>query len=393
MKFQKVDDFLDFMVKTGKSPAAAIRIAVDNEIVHEYAVGTADLQTKTPFTGKEKLYLYSNSKLTAVTAAMQLLEKGMYSMNEPLYHYIPEYRHMKIRDANGNLTEAKNPITVSDLFTMTTGISYDTNTEGFAKARELTGGKMDTLTVVRCMAEDPLLFEPGTDWRYGHSHDILAGLVELLSGKKYRDYVRENIFEPLGMENSTFHAGEKTLSEMASLYRFVSGDDPQAGEIKAAKEYAPADHGTFVDLHKHNEFIYGEEYDSGGAGIISTPDDYIRFLSALANFGVGMNGARILAPGTVDLIRRPKLTIKSHPGYNWPQTRGFGYGFGVRTLLDNGEAGYNGTIGEFGWGGAAGSNCFVDPDRHIAIQFCQHCQNVLAAYYQPRLHNAVYACI
>lgn len=393
MKYQNINDFLDFMVNSGKTPGNTIRVAVNNEVVHSYTAGYADLETKTKMTGHEKLFIYSCSKITAVTAAMQLLERGMYSMYEPLSKYIPEFKNMKVRDREGNLSDAQNPILIRHLFTMSAGMSYNSKMPSILKAYETTEGRMETMNVVRAIAEEPLDYEPGCGWRYSLAHDVLAGLVEVLSGMKYRDYVKKYIFEPLEMNDSYFHVNDRILSEMATLYCFVSDGAKPTDDIVAAQQYGKADKGVFVNWNMYNEFIYGSEYDSGGAGIITTADDYIKFLSALANFGEGMNGARILAPGTVDLMRTPVITTEQYPDFAWQQLRGFGYGYGVRTLMDKAKAGYNGSIGEFGWGGAAGSNCYVDPDRHIAIFYGQHCLNPREEYYQPRVHNAVYSCM
>ena len=157
--------------------------------------------------------IYSYAKIATVVAGAQLLERGDFLLNEPLYAYIPEFKHMYVKDTTGNLKEAENPITIGDLFSMTAGFTYDFNSHGFQKARELTKGKMDTVEIIKCVAADPLSFEPGSHWQYSICHDVLAALVSVISGKKFRNYVKDNIFDPLEMNESVYHQTKKLWSE------------------------------------------------------------------------------------------------------------------------------------------------------------------------------------
>lgn len=246
-------------------------------------------------TGDELINIYSCSKVATVTAALQLYEKGYFLLDNPLYDFIPEFKDMYLN--NGE--KAKNPITLRQFFTMTAGFTYDTNTKAFDKARELTNGKMDTLTVIRCLAEEPLSFEPGEIWQYSLCHDVLAGVVEVVSGKKFSDYVTENIFLP-------------------QLQSQGIGNNE----------------GKCINKDKSNWLIFGNEYDSGGAGITTSYSDYSKFVSALANSGVGQTGERILSRGTVELLKVNQLNEIRQKDFNWGQLKGYGYGLGVRTMVD-----------------------------------------------------------
>ncbi len=376
-----------------RTPGNAIEIYVDNEKVFSYQSGYSDLEKRIPLSGAESYYIYSCSKITTVTAALQLLERGYFNVTDPLYEYIPEYRHMSVKEADGSLREAKRAITIGDLFSMTAGLTYNTRTEAFQRAEMMTDGKMNTETVVRCIASDPLSFDPGTNWQYSLCHDVLAGLVEIISGTKFRHYVRENIFAPLSMEASCYHVAESRLAEMAQQYCFVPKGESSSFDIVEAQKYGKAKYGTFVNCGRKNEHILGEEYDSGGAGIITTVSDYAKLMAALANNGTGVNGNRILASGTVDLLRTPRLTQEQHKSFNWPHLIGYSYGLGVRTLTDKALAGSNGSVGEFGWGGAAGATALADPSRKLAVFYAQHCLNPREEYYQPRLRNVIYSCL
>ena len=288
---------------------------------------------------------------------------------------------MTVKTAKG-LEKATMPITLRHLFTMTAGLNYDTGAPAFDCARALTNGEMDTLTVIRCLAAEPLEFEPGSHWRYSLCHDVLAGVVEVISGKKFRDYVRDNIFDPLEMDSCRYH-NEEVQSQMASLYRYVTGDitDP----VILQSGLYPQGEGYWKEIQdKTSHYVFGPEYDSGGAGITGTTEDYAKLCAALAASGKGLTGERILKPETVALLRQNTLNEAQQTDFNWPQLKGFGYGLGVRTVLPGAAT------GEFGWGGAAGSSVFVDSDAQACLFYAAHMLNPMEEYYQPRIRRAFY---
>lgn len=392
MDFSAVKEFVDYMA-ANRSPGNAVKVYFKSEEVFSYAAGYSDLESKTPFTGNEHVNIYSCSKVATVTAAAQLLEKGKYLINDPLYEYIPEYKYMSVREKDGTLREAKRPILIGDLFSMTAGFNYNMKAPSIIKAGEMTGGKFDTLTVVRQLANEPLSFDPGDHWQYSLCHDVLAGFVEAVSGMKFRDYVKKNIFEPLEMEQSVYHPTEDILSNMASQYSFVPNGKPTNFDIVEAQKYGTTADGTFVNVGKRNTHILGEEYDSGGAGIITTVSDYAKFVAALAGSGRGINGARILSPYTVELMKTDRLNEAQHKDYCWQALRGYGYGLGVRTHIDRALSGSIANLGEFGWGGAAGATVITDNTIGLGVFYVQHCLNPREEWYQPRLRNIVYSSL
>ncbi len=390
MNFEYLKNFMDNLTKT-HAPGNSISVYKDNQEIFSYQAGYADLENHVPMTEDKMFNIYSCSKVTTVVAALQLYEKALFLLDDPLYEYIPEYREMTIQGPDGQLVKANNPITLRHLFTMTSGLTYGSNTPGFDLAKQLTQGKMDTVTVARCIAKDPLSFEPGTHWQYSFSHDVLAAVVSVISGKPFRDYVRENIWEPLDMKSPVYH-NESVLDKMSVLYAFgglCSADELVELQINGRGNTR----GRIDNLGKANCFVYGPEYDSGGAGITTTVGDYAKFCSALANFGVGPNGQRILAPGTIDLLRTNQLCGQPLADLNWQQLRGYGYGLGVRTLVNKAAAGTTGSLKEFGWGGAAGATVLCDADLGVSFFFAQHMMNPDEVYYQPRLRNVFYTCL
>lgn len=388
MNFEPMKNFMDRLVEW-RVPGNSISICVDGKEVFSYQSGYADVEKQIPMREDHLFNIYSCSKVATVVAAMQLYEKGYFLLDDPLYEYIPEYREMYVK-RNEELVKAKNPITLRHLFTMTSGLSYKKKRAVFDEAAEMTDGKMDTLTVVKCLDKDHLKFEPGEKWLYSLSHDVLAAVVEVISGKKFRDYMTENVWEPLGMTETTYH-NDSVRGKMAEQYRYEETAETDLVKLQALGH--TTNNGRVVNVGKDNEFVFGTEYDSGGAGITTSVRDYTKFVSALAGGGKGATGEQIISKGTLDLIRQNQLSEELLKYLNWKQLKGYGYGLGVRTLMDKAVSGSNGSLQEFGWGGAAGATVLVDMDRNVSLFYAQHMLNPNEGYYQPRLRNVFYSCL
>lgn len=384
MNFEYMKNFMDSLTEW-IVPGNSVVIYKDGKKVFEYSSGYSDLEKKIKKTGEEQLYIYSCSKVATVTAALQLYEQGKFLLSDPLYEYLPEFKKMYVKDGD-RIKAAENPITIRDLFTMTAGLSYATNTPAFEKARKLTDGKMDTRTVIKCLAEEPLLFEPGARWNYSLCHDVLAVLAEVVSGMRFSEYMKKNIFEPLDMNNSYYHAPNDVIISPQYIYEIQ--------DTKNIVELQQKEHTSGVVKRAYgNELVFGENYDSGGAGIITTVDDYAKFAAALANSGTGLNNNRILSSATVKLMKTNQLNEAQRKTMNWRRLRGYGYGLGVRTLIDKAESGSNSSIGEIGWGGAAGATIIADTEEKVALFYAHHMLNPQEEYYQPRLRNVLYSCL
>ncbi len=389
MDFTPMKDYMDRLTDW-IIPGNSISVRVDNKEVFTYQSGYADVENKIPMTADKLFNIYSCSKVATVTAAMQLYERGFFLLDDPVYDFLPEYRDLYVKNADGEIVKAKNVMTVRQLFSMTSGLNYNMRNPSMAKAKEVTEGRMDTVTVAKYLAQEPLSFEPGTRWLYSLSHDVLAAVVEVIAGKKFRDYVKENIFDPLDMQESFYHNAH-VQDRMAEQYRYVDSDDANIVNQQATGGSGKA--GQLVNVTKNVTAIPGPEYDSGGAGITTSVSDYSKFVSALANGGVGPNGQRIISAGTIDVLRANQLNEVQMADYNWSQLKGYGYGLGVRTCIDIAKSGSTGSIGEFGWGGAAGATVLADPSRRISIFYAHHMLNSQEPYYQPRLRNVLYTCL
>jgi len=319
-------------------PGFDLIVYKDGECILRHMGGYADPDNKIPMKGNEKYHIYSCSKLFTCVAAMQLWEKGMFSLDDNLADYLPAFREMTVKTADG-IKKAEKPIKIHHLFEMTAGMNYALQTEALKEYYASCDYRCPTVEMVNHLATTPLQFEPGEGWLYSLGHDVLAALVEVLSGQKFELYVKEHIFDPLGMKNSDFLHPVEDWEGFARQYRY----NAETGEFEPWWE---------------NTFRPGREYASGGAGCVSTVEDYIRFLEALRV------GDVILKKETIALMATDRLTEKQRAMYTYPEDTG--YGLGMRTPRD----GYDRT--EFGWGGAAGAFASVDVVNNVTFYYAQH---------------------
>ncbi len=337
--FEKTKALCDSFLKLGV-PGFDMAVYKDGECILRHTIGYSDLENKTPMSGKERYNIYSCSKPITCTAAMQLWEKGLFSLDDKLSDYMPEFAEMTV-GCGDDKRKAENPILIKHLFEMTAGFDYNTSSPELNEARAETDGRCQTRETMKYLAKRPLLFEPGDRWEYSLCHDVLAAFVEVVSGERFENYTKKNIFDPLGMNDTTFMLPEDELSTLAEQYRFN------------AEKKIPVNCGKNIQSYK-----IGTEYASGGAGCISTVDDYVKFLEALRV------GDRIIGKDTVALMTTGRLSEEQSRTYWTNETHG--YGLGMRTP----KAG--GVCRDFGWGGAAGAFLAVDPECGISLYSAQH---------------------
>lgn len=326
------DSFLDLDV-----PGFDLAVYKGGECVLRYMNGYSDLENKVKMNGKERYNIYSCSKVITCTAALQLWEKGKFSLEDKLSEYMPEFEEMTVKTEDG-IKKAENPILVKHLFEMTAGFSYNCHSPQLKNAIIETDGKCPTREAMKYLAKEPLLFEPGDRWEYSLCHDVLAAFVEVISGEKFEDYVKKNIFDVVDMKDSTFMLPEAEIETIAPQYRFENGKVVNVGK-------------PIVN------YKIGSEYASGGAGGISTVDDYIKFLE-------GLRINKLLKPETLKLMMTDRLSEQQKRTYWTKDTHG--YGLGVR--CPKGDKKYI----DFGWGGAASAYLAVDIENEISIYFGAH---------------------
>lgn len=392
MDFQPIKDFMDHLTNW-RIPGNDISLWLDGKEVFRYQSGYKDVENKIKMDSDSLMNIYSSSKVATAVAGMQLLEQGKFVLDTPLYEFIPEFKEMYIKTDDGNVKKAEKIITMRHIFSMTSGMTYDLAQDLLKEAEIKTNRKFNTVEVVKQMAKMPLSFEPGTRWQYSYGHDVLAAVVEVISGKRFRDYVKENIFEPLGMTESYYHRNSDVEKRFIPQYHFVLDNDSGQSIVDMQSNDMSMCGGHLERTDGRITHVFGEEYDSGGAGIITSVSDYSKLANALANNGIGATGERILSKNSVELMKTNQLSESQRVSFSWPQLAGYGYGLGVRTMINKAEGGSMSSIGEFGWGGAAGSSVYVDTELKLGVFYAHHMLNQQESYYQPRLRNIIYSCL
>ncbi len=348
-KFARLKNLLDGFL-TQCVPGCDCIVYHHGREVFRYFCGVSDREQGTPVTGRERWHLYSCSKPVTCAAALQLWEQGKFDPDEPLYHFLPEFQTMRVRTENGGTEPAKSHITIRQLFTMTAGFSYNLYSPSMLKAREETNLRVPTRTAMEYLAQEPLEFQPGTTFLYSLCHDVLGALTEVVSGMPFQEYVRQHIFLPLGMDSSSFLLPVTELASIPPQYRY----NADKNQLVREKSPNPFD----------NPYRFGSDYASGGAGCVSTVEDYSKFTEALLLDG------KILKRSTVEMMFTDQLTPEQKRTY-WLSDR-YGYGLGVRCPVGGiAEPKYT----DAGWDGAAGSFLAVNLKHDYSVFFAQHVLN------------------
>lgn len=373
MSFEKIDRFLDEMPQRG-IPACSFLATYKGERIYTRNVGFADLEKKRPAREDDLFWVCSISKVTTCVAAMQLVERGVIRLDDPVCKYLPAFAELYVRSADKSktVTRAANVMTVEHLFTMTGGFGYSLTDEPIANA--CADRHATTVEVVNAMAKVPLFFEPGTRFRYSLCHDVLAAVVEVASGMRFADYVKANILDPLGMQDTGYHLPQEKADRMTTMYQYHQG--------LYTSEPIPC----------ANKYCLTDNYDSGGAGLYTSPADQIKLLTVLANGGVAPDGTPILRPETITSMGVNRLPDSARPDFMPSRLYGYSWGLCGRAHMDATISYSLSSVGEFGWDGATGSFALVDPKRQVALYLGVHVFGCQYIYHDahPRLRDMIY---
>lgn len=360
---------IDHNIEEGHLAGSVVLIARDGEIAYLNAAGMQDLEENIPMKENTIFRIASMTKPITTTAVMMLYEEGRFLLNDPVSKYIPAFEDARVLADSENSSNsdpatkpAENPVTIRDLLTHTSGLTYhwDNRLGSIYNDNGITHGlisDMDSLAEdIPKLAQLPLIHEPGEQWTYGLSIDVLGYLVEVVSGMPLDDFFKTRIFHPLGMDNTQFHVSPEQESRLATAYTVGNDgtlkrieDEPVTGD--GANRYA-----AYYPLNENHRFL------AGGAGLTSSVLDYYKFCQMILNGGE-LNGKRLLSPKTVELM------TTDHVGDLLPNM-GFGYGFGItRNLAEEGELD---SRGSFGWGSFWYGTFFIDPaENMIGISVAQ----------------------
>ena len=360
-------------------PGAVLLIARHGKIAYEQAVGQRDPQANAAMQPGDIFRIYSMSKPITVVAALMLVEQGKIALDDPVSKYLPQFASVRVAvvDPNGQvmrLAAPERPMTVQDLMRHTAGLTYgffgDTPVKRAYLAANLFQGDFDNATFVDRLAKLPLAYQPGTTWDYSHSIDVLGRVVEVVSGKSLYQFEKENLLDPLGMTDTAFDVTDPSKQD-----RIVEPfqDDRSFGTDA-----------TMNDPRKP------QHWQSGGGGMVSTTEDYARFLHMMLNGGA-LDGHRYLGPQTVAYMTADQLgTVK--PGPYYLPGPGYGFGLGVAVRVDKGVAPFPGDVGDWYWGGAGGTYMWVDPAKDMLVVFMMQSPKQ-RLHYRPVLRDMVNAAI
>jgi CubicO group peptidase (beta-lactamase class C family) len=371
-RLARVDEHLRTRyVEPGKIAGCEVVVARRGQVAHLSSLGHRDRERGVPVGDDTIWRIYSMTKPVTGVALLTLYEQGLFQLDDPVHRFLPELRDVKVGvpDAEGGwrMIDPARPMSVRDAMMHMTGIGYGPKGARLDLAAigqrppSMRFGGATLQTLVERLGGEPLRFHPGTRWLYSLSTDVCARLVEVLSGRRFDHYLRQAIFDPLGMPDTGFSVPDAEIGRFAALYRRNPDkslrllDDPATSGYRA-----------------HPAFL------SGGGGLVSTTADYLRFAQMLAQGGE-LDGVRVLAPRTVELMRTNHLpgggdlsSVALPGGYGEVGFAGMGFGLTVAVSLGPAATGTVGSPGELMWGGAASTIFWVDPvDEVVAVFMTQ----------------------
>ena len=368
-------------------PGAALSVMRGEELLYENYIGCRDIARTKPLTPDTLFRIHSITKAVSSLCGMMEYERGSFLMDDPVSEYIPEYKHMllSVRQPDGSWTveEAKEPMLMKHVFNMNVGF-YDfgdsPTAKGLKEVHDKLGGSKfqagySLAEEIRALAEVPMLFEPGSQWQYGYGIDIMAVVVEVVSGMRLGDYKQKNIFDPLGMKDTGFRFRPGWRERMEEcVKRLPDGSYAPCGDL----------------LGDPLDSMYREDaaYEAADAGLISTLRDLQIFSAMLAQSGT-WKGEKIIGRKTVDMMRQNLLTAEMLKVFQVGEMKGYGYGYGVRTLMDPAAGLCSGSVGEFGWEGAAGAWMMADPAEKLSAAFMIQDMLPDAKFYNDRLRAVI----
>ena len=375
MDFSALTAYLDSIPALGV-PGCDLIVCRDHETLYRHMAGYRDENLKEPLRGNETYNLYSATKVFTTCAAMQLIENGKMSLDDPVKNYLPSFAHLTVKDGD-TVRPAQKVMTVRHLMSMQSGLNYDLDTPAIRRVLKETDNQATTRQLVDAKAEDPLEFEPGENFLYSASHDALAAVIEVASGERFSDYLRRHICDPLGIQ-SMFFILPKAWHDRQSVQVVFN---PETGAF---------------DVMPREDLNYRlcPNYESGGAGLIGTTEDYALFVDALACGGKTKDGYQLLSPQMIQLWSANQLGPVSRKSFDAWKRLGYSYALGVRTRVEQ-DLGGRGQIGEFGWDGAAGAWAMIDPHHRLSAFYASHVRNYGYNYdvIHPTVRDLIYKAL
>lgn len=383
---ETMDNLIRKEVEEGRVKGASALVVHKGKEIYYNAFGMADGERGIPMRRDTIIRLYSMTKPVTAAATMILVERGELDLWDPVSLYLPSFKNQKVWSETEGEIPASRENTIFDLLNMTSGIIYpDENCEPGRRMKAVVddfvnrrkhGEWIDTRAYADAIASVPLVFHPGEKWMYGFSADILGAVIEVVSGMKFSDFLQKELFEPLEMVDTGFFVPKEKAHRWAQYYDWLPD-------------------GSFVphDANHLGEYC-GEDvaFESGGAGLVSTLDDYLHFATMMVQKGE-YKGKRILGRKTVEFMTKNHLSAEQLKDFNWFSTVGHGYSCLMRILTDQGVAATNASLGEHGWDGWTGNYVTMNPGEELVfLYFIQRCGAGMTPVVR-KLRTATYAAL
>ena len=376
VRLQRMSDAFQRDIDKGTTPGVTMMVARRGQIGWFDALGRQNPASPAPMARDSLFRIFSMTKPIVSIGIMMLLEEGYFLLNDPIAKYIPEFSEQKVGvEHNGRLelVPLKRPITIQDLLRHTSGIAYEHTGNGLVQQlyqqSRVRSRKISNAEHAALIASMPLMCQPGAEWNYSRSTDILGRIIEVVSGKTLGAFLTERILAPLQMAETAFHTGPENADRLAEPFPV----DPWSGEK--------------VQLFN---MLEQPVMESGGGGLVSTTMDYARFCQMLLNGGM-LDGNRIIGRKTLQLMASnhldPSVKLESPL---LPAGHGFGLGFAVRTV--EGLAPFAGSVGQFFWSGVAGTFFWIDPKEELFAVFMSQGPGQ-REYFRSLVRSLVYAAV
>ena len=385
-RLAKIDALLQEAVDKGQFAGVNALVIRDGKEEYYGQAGVADIEKGIGIARDTIFRMFSMSKPVTAAAAMILVERGMIDLLDPVEKYLPGFKDQTCY-TEGGVAKVEIPVTIKDLLGMVSGLPYG-GAQGYAEIRmqqlwdEVAAGQREgretgTVEFANRMGQLPLAFAPGKKWQYGVSADIMGAVIEVVTGKNFGAFLREEIFEPLGMHDTGFYLPEEKKHRFAATYRLTE---------KGLERWTGAHLCILPEYHKEPEF------QSGGAGLLSTIEDYAKFAMMLANGGE-LDGKRILSKRTVRFMTQNQLSDEQKKYMTWDSLKGHGYGNFMRVVEHEGMTVSIAPKGEFGWDGWLGTYFCVDPEDKMVLMFFVQRIDAGTTDYTRRFRSMAYAAL
>ena len=366
-------------VAVGTIPGATLLIARHGKVAYFKSFGWLNAPTRTAMMNDAIFRIYSMSKPITSVAAMMLVEQGKLFLGDPVEKYIPAFSHMQVAvekpgGAEVELVPAVRPISIQDLARHTSGLTYgffSTPVGNMYRDANLLEFQGTNAGFVEAIAKFPLATQPGSNWNYSNSVDVLGRVVEIVTRKSLYQFEKENILDPLGMSDTGFSVSEFSKQEL--IAEPLLADSKVVGFVPISNPRLPA------------------KWEAGGQGMVSTALDYAKFLQMLENGGV-LNGHRILSPQTVTFMTADHLGQIGAGSTRYLPGPGYGFGIGFAVRRESALASFEGSAGDYFWSGAGGTSFWNDPQQHLVVVYMMQAPSQ-GAHYLTMLRNMVYAAL